>query len=180
MQAEFLTNKDNFIKLYTWIKENIGDVVILDRNAVWEFDESELYRAEVSYYKVICFTTKEFVPHIKKFYSEQYYNYSVELCHRLEVYMMDFDSYDLQKADDGNIPLKLYRHSYYSSYEETKVLKSIYSKIASKIRRNSIYIANRYCLLKLNKKYEVKMKLLGVCKFWINCMYFLRGVRKLY
>lgn len=123
MQTEFLTIKDNFIKLYAWIKDTIGDVVILDRNTAREFDESELNRVEVGYYKAICFTTKEFAPHIKRFYSEQYYNYRVELvigyCLE-EVYKMEFAGHDLQKANDGNLPSRLYRHSYYSSDEKLK------------------------------------------------------------
>ena len=151
MQIEFLTNKENFLKLYAWIKDNIENLVILDCKTRCELDESELYQAEVGYSKKICFTTREFAPLITEFCSKEYYKYSVELyigyCPD-DVYTMDFAGYNLQKAEDGNIPSRLYRDSFYSSDEETKVLKSIYNKIAGKIRRNSVYVADRYHLLR--------------------------------
>ena len=155
MQIEFLTSKENFLKLYAWIKDNIENLVILDCKARCELDESELYQAEVGYYKKICFTTREFAPLITEFCSKEYYKYSVELyigyCPD-DVYTMDFTGYNLQKAEDGNIPSRLYRDSFYSSDEETKVLKSIYNKIAGKIRRNSVYVADRYHLLRFEEK----------------------------
>lgn len=151
MQIEFLTNKENFLKLYAWVKDNICDLVVIDCKTKREFDESELYQAEVGYSKKICFTTREFAPLITEFCSKEYYKYSVELiigyCSD-DVYTMDFTAYNLQKAEDGNIPSRLYRDSYYSSDVETKVLKSIYNKIAGKIRRNSTRVANRYHLLR--------------------------------
>lgn len=151
MQIEFLTSKENFLKLYAWVKDNIKDLIILDRQTMCEIDESELYRAETGSGKSICFTQKAFAPLIKEFYSKEYYKYSVELyigyCPD-DVYTMDFTGYNLQKAEDGNIPSRLYRDSFYSSDEETKVLKSIYIKIAGKIRRSSAYVANRYHLLR--------------------------------
>ena len=150
MQIEFLTNKENFLKLYAWVKDNICDLVVLDCKTKREFDESELYQAEVGYSKKICFTTREFAPLITEFCSKEYYKYSVELyigyCPD-DVYTMDFTGYNFQKADDGNIPSRLYRDSFYSSDEEIKVLKSIYNKIAGKIRRSSVYVADRYHLL---------------------------------
>ena len=150
MQIEFLTNKENFLKLYAWVKDNICDFVVLDCKTKREFDESELYQAEVGYSKKICFTTREFAPLITEFCSKEYYKYSVELyigyCPD-DVYTMDFTGYNLQKAEDGNIPSRLYRDSFYSSDEETKVLKNIYNKIAGKIRRGSVYVADRYHLL---------------------------------
>ena len=155
MQIEFLTSKENFLKLYAWVKDNICDLVVLDCKTKREFDESELYQAEVGYSKKICFTTREFAPHITEFCSKEYYKYSVELyigyCPD-DVYTMDFTGYNLQKSEDGNIPSRLYRDSYYSSDEETKVLKSIYNKIAGKIRRNSVYVADRYHLLRFEEK----------------------------
>ena len=155
MQIEFLTNKENFLKLYAWIKDNIENLVILDCKTKRELDESELYQAEVGYSKKICFTTREFAPLITEFCSKEYYKYSVELyigyCPD-DVYTMDFTGYNLQKSEDGNIPSRLYRDSYYSSDEETKVLKSIYNKIAGKIRRNSVYVADRYHLLRFEEK----------------------------
>ena len=151
MQIEFLTSKDNFLKLYAWIKDNIEDLVVLDCKTKCELDESELYQAVVGYSKKICFTTREFAPLITEFCSKEYYKYSVELyigyCPD-DVYTMDFTGYNLQKAEDGNIPSRLYRDSFYSSDEETKMLKSIYNKIAGKIRRNSVYVADRYHLLR--------------------------------
>ena len=151
MQIEFLSSKENFLKLYAWVKDNICDLVILDCKTKRELDESELYQAEVGYSKKICFTTREFAPLITEFCSKEYYKYSVELyigyCPD-DVYTMDSTGYNLQKAEDGNIPSRLYRDSFYSSDEETKVLKSIYNKIAGKIRRNSTYVANRYHLLR--------------------------------
>ena len=151
MQIEFFTNKENFLKLYAWIKDNIENLLILDCKTKREFDESELYQAEVGYSKKICFTTREFAPFITEFCSKEYYKYSVELyigyCPD-DVYTMDFTGYNLQKSEDGNIPSRLYRDSFYSSDEETKVLKSIYNKIAGKIRRNSTYVADRYHLLR--------------------------------
>ena len=151
MQIEFLSSKENFLKLYAWVKDNICDLVILDCKTKRELDESELYQAEVGYSKKICFTTREFAPLITEFCSKEYYKYSVELyigyCPD-NVYTMDFTGYNLQKAEDGNIPSRLYRDSYYSSDEETKMLKSIYNKIAGKIRRNSTCVANRYHLLR--------------------------------
>ena len=155
MQIEFFTNKENFLKLYAWIKDNIENLVILDCKTKRELDESELYQAEVGYSKKICFTTREFAPLITEFCSKEYYKYSVELyigyCPD-DVYTMDFAGYNLQKAEDGNIPSRLYRDSFYSSDEETKVLKSIYNKIAGKIRRNSVYVADRYHLLRFEEK----------------------------
>ena len=154
MQIEFLTSKENFLKLYAWVKDNICDLVVLDCKIKREFDESELYQAEVGYSKKICFTTREFAPLIAEFCSKEYYKYSVELyigyCPD-DVYTMDFTGYNLQKAEDGNIPSRLYRDSFYSSDEETKVLKSIYNKIAGKIRRSSVYVADRYHLLLFNE-----------------------------
>lgn len=151
MQIEFLTSKENFLKLYAWIKENFEDLVVLDCKTKRELDESELYQAEVGYSKKICFTTREFAPLITEFCSKEYYKYSVELyigyCPD-NVYTMDFTGYNLQKAEDGNIPSRLYRDSFYSSDEETKMLKSIYNKIAGKIRRSSVYVADRYHLLR--------------------------------
>ena len=139
------------MKLYAWIKDNIENLVILDCKTRCELDESELYQAEVGYSKKICFTTREFAPLITEFCSKEYYKYSVELyigyCPN-DVYTMDFTRYNLQKSEDGNIPSRLYRDSFYSSDEETKVLKSIYNKIAGKIRRNSVYVADRYHLLR--------------------------------
>ena len=155
MQIEFLSSKENFLKLYAWVKDNICDLVILDCKTKRELDESELYQAEVGYSKKICFTTREFAPLITEFCSKEYYKYSVELyigyCPD-DVYSMDFTGYNLQKAEDGNIPSRLYRDSYYSSDEETKMLKSIYNKIAGKIRRNSVYVADRYHLLRFEEK----------------------------
>ena len=155
MQIEFLTSKENFLKLYAWIKDNIENLVILDCKTRCELDESELYQAEVGYSKKICFTTREFAPLITEFCSKVYYKYSVELyigyCPD-DVYTMDFARYNLQKAEDGNIPSRLYRDSFYSSDEKTKVLKSIYNKIAGKIRRNSVYVADRYHLLRFEEK----------------------------
>ena len=151
MQIEFLTNKDNFLKLYALVKDNICDLVVIDCKTKREFDESELYQAEIGYSKKICFTTREFAPLITEFCSKEYYKYSVELIIGYcpdDVYTMDFTGYNLQKAEDRNIPSRLYRDSFYSSDEETKVLKSIYNKIAGKIRRNSTYVANRYHLLR--------------------------------
>ena len=154
MQIEFLTNKENFLKLYAWVKDNLCDLVVIDCKTKREFDESELYQAEVGYSKKICFTTREFAPLITEFCSKEYYKYSVEFyigyCPD-DVYTMDFTGYNLQKAQDGNIPSRLYRDSFYSSDEETKVLKSIYNKIASKIRRSSVYVADRYHLLHFNE-----------------------------
>ena len=151
MQIEFLTSKENFLKLYIWVKDNICDLVVRDCKTKRELDESELYQAEVGYSKKICFTTRELAPLITEFYTKDYYKYSVELyigyCPDT-VYTMDFTGYNLQKAEDGNIPSRLYRDSFYSNDEETKVLKSIYSKIAGKIRRSSTYVANRYHLLR--------------------------------
>ena len=155
MQIEFFTNKENFLKLYAWIKDNIENLVILDCKTKRELDESELYQAEVGYSKKICFTTREFAPLITEFCSKEYYKYSVELyigyCPD-DVYSMDFTGYNLQKSEDGNIPSRLYRDSFYSSDEETKALKSIYNKIAGKIRRNSVYVADRYHLLRFEEK----------------------------
>lgn len=151
MQIEFLTSKENFLKLYAWITDNIENLVMLDRKTMREFNENELYQAEAGFGKSICFTTKEFAPLIKEFYSKEYYKYSVELTIGYcpdDVYSMDFTGYNLQKAEDGNIPSRLYRDSFYSSDEETKVLKSIYNKVAGKIRRSSVYVANRYHLLR--------------------------------
>ena len=154
MQIEFLSSKENFLKLYAWVKDNICDLVVIDCKTKREFDESELYQAEVGYSKKICFTTREFAPLITEFCSKEYYKYSVELyigyCPD-DVYTMDFTGYNLQKAEDGNIPSRLYRDSFYSSDEETKVLKSIYNKIAGKIKRSSVYVANRYHLLHFNE-----------------------------
>ena len=155
MQIEFLTDKENFLKLYVWVKDNICDLVVLDCKTKRELDESELYQAEVGYSKKICFTTREFAPLVTEFCSKEYYKYSVELyigyCPD-DVYTMDFTGYNLQKSEDGNIPSRLYRDSYYSSDEETKVLKSIYNKIAGTIRRNSVYVADRYHLLRFEEK----------------------------
>ena len=155
MQIEFLTSKENFLKLYAWVKDNICNLAVLDCKTKREFDESELYQAEVGYSKKICFTTREFAPLITEFCSKEYYKYSVELyigyCPD-DVYTMDFTGYNLQKSEDGNIPSRLYRDSFYSSDEETKVLKSIYNKIAGKIRRSSVYVADRYHLLRFEEK----------------------------
>lgn len=155
MQIELLTSKENFLRLYAWIKDNICNLVVLDCKTKCELDESELYQAGVGYSKVICFTTREFAPLITEFCSKEYYKYSVELyigyC-PVDVYTMDFTGYNLQKSEDGNIPSRLYRDSFYSSDEETKVLKSIYNKIAGKIRRNSVYVADRYHLLRFEEK----------------------------
>ena len=151
MQIEFFTNKENFLKLYSWITDNFKDLIIIDRQTVRELDESELYRAEAGFGKIICFTTKEFAPFIKEYYSKEYYKYGVELSIGYcpdDVYSMDFTGYNFQKATDGNIPSRLYRGSFYSSDEETKVLKGIYNKIAGKIRRSSTYVANRFHLLR--------------------------------
>ena len=151
MQIEFFTNKENFLKLYSWITDNFKDLIIIDRQTVRELDESELYRAEAGFGKIICFTTKEFAPFIKEYYSKEYYKYGVELSIGYcpdDVYSMDFTGYNLQKSKDGNIPSRLYRGSFYSSDEETKVLKGIYNKIAGKIRRSSTYVANRFHLLR--------------------------------
>ena len=79
MQIEFFTNKENFLKLYAWIKDNIENLVILDCKTRCELDESELYQADVGYSKKICFTTREFAPLITEFCSKEYYKYSVEL-----------------------------------------------------------------------------------------------------
>ena len=151
MQIEFFTNKENFLKLYSWITDNFKDLIIIDRQTVRELDENELYRAEAGFGKIICFTTKEFAPFIKEYYSKEYYKYGVELSIGYcpdDVYSMDFTGYNFQNAKDGNIPSRLYRGSFYSSDEETKVLKGIYNKIAGKIRRSSTYVANRFHLLK--------------------------------
>ena len=151
MQIELLSNKENFLKLYSWITDNFNDLVIIDRQTVRELDENELYIAGAGFSKIICFTTKEFAPFIKEYYSKEYYKYGVELSIGYcpdDVYSMDFTDYNLQKTKDGNIPSRLYRGSFYSSDEETKALKGIYNKIASKIRRSSTYVANRYHLLK--------------------------------
>ena len=154
MQIEFLTNKENFLKLYAWVKDNICDLVVIDCKTKRELDESELYQAEVRYSKKICFTTRELAPLITELCSKEYYKYSVELyigyCPD-DVYTMDFTGYNLQKSEDGNIPSRLYRDSFYSSDEETKALKSIYNKIAGKIRRSSVYVADRYHLLLFNE-----------------------------
>ena len=151
MQIEFFTNKENFLKLYSWITDNFKDLIIIDRQTVRELDESELYRAEAGFGKIICFTTKEFAPFIKEYYSKEYYKYGVELSIGYcpdDVYSMDFTGYNFQNAKDGNIPSRLYRGSFYSSDEETKALKGIYNKIAGKIRRSSTYVANRFHLLR--------------------------------
>ena len=155
MQIEFLTSKENFLTLYAWIKDTFKDLIILDRQTVSELDEDALYQAEAGFGKYICFTTRELAPQIKEFYSKEYYKYSVELSIGYcpdGVYSMDFTDYNLQKAEDGNIPSRLYRNSFYSSDEDTKVLKSIYNKIAGKIRRSSTYVANRYHLLKYTQR----------------------------
>lgn len=51
MQIEFLTSKENFLKLYIWVKDNICDLVVRDCKTKRELDESELYQAEVGYSK---------------------------------------------------------------------------------------------------------------------------------
>ena len=122
--------------------------MLLAMCAIWKGDIHMWRKAK------ICFTTREFAPLITEFCSKEYYKYSVEFyigyCPD-DVYTMDFTGYNLQKAQDGNIPSRLYRDSFYSSDEETKVLKSIYNKIASKIRRSSVYVADRYHLLHFNE-----------------------------
>lgn len=42
MQIKFLTSKENFLKLYAWVKDNICDWVVLDCKTKRELDESEL------------------------------------------------------------------------------------------------------------------------------------------
>ena len=151
MQIEFLTSKENFLVLYDWVKSNVNDLVTIDCQTMQELDEGELYQAEAGFSKSICFTTKAFAPFIKEYGSNEYYKYGVELAFGYcpeEVYEMEFKGYNLQKAQDGNIPSKLYRDSVYAGEEETKELKNIFNKIVGKVRRNSDYVAGRYHLLK--------------------------------
>ena len=151
MQIEFFTTKDNFLELFEWVKANICDLVVLDPDTKGELDESELYQAEIGYWKKIYFTTGEFVPNIKSFSFPELQKYCVALVFGYSpdtVYTMDYTDFNLQKNKTGNMWSRLYRGSFYSSDEETKVLKSIYNKIAGKIRRNSTYVANRFHLLR--------------------------------
>lgn len=45
MQITFFTTKENFIKLFEWIKEKIEDVVFIDSSNKMEFNTKLLYSA---------------------------------------------------------------------------------------------------------------------------------------
>ena len=50
MQITFFTTKENFIKLFCWIKENIEDVVFIDSTNKEEFNSELLYSGGVGYF----------------------------------------------------------------------------------------------------------------------------------
>ena len=140
MQITFFTTKENFIKLFEWIKEKIEDVVFIDSSNKMEFNTKLLYSAEVGFGKQIFVTTKSIFDNMNDLSIVELNKYGVELyiCYSDEsIYTSDYTMYNPYKEPDRKIySSRIYKSGYYN-LEETEILKPIYNKIANKIRRHS-------------------------------------------
>lgn len=143
MQITFFTTKENFIKLFDWIKLNINDVVFIDPKSKKEFNFELLYSENVGYGKQIFITTKQLFEKMKDFSIIELNKYGVELlfCYSDEsIYTSDYTMYNPYKEPDRKIySSRIYRDGVYNDLEETKILKPIYTKIVNKIKSNSNY-----------------------------------------
>lgn len=143
MQITFFTTKENFIKLFDWIKLNINDVVFIDPKSKKEFNFELLYSENVGYGKQIFITTKKLFEKMKDFSIIELNKYGVELlfCYSDEsIYTSDYTMYNPYKEPDRKIySSRIYRDGVYNDLEETKILKPIYTKIVNKIKSNSSY-----------------------------------------
>lgn len=141
MQITFFTTKENFIKLFDWIKEKVDDVVFIDSTNKKEFDTELLYSGEVGFGKQIFVTTRQIFDKMNDLSIVESYRYGIELfiCYSDEtIYTSDYTMYNPYKEPDRKIySSRIYESGNYNNLEETEILKTIYNKIANKIRRHS-------------------------------------------
>ena len=132
MQITFFTTKENFIKLFEWIKEKIEDVVFIDSSNKMEFNTKLLYSAEVGFGKQIFVTTKSIFDNMNDLSIVELNKYGVELyiCYSDEsIYTSDYTMYNPYKEPDRKIySSRIYKSGYYN-LEETEILKPIYNNI---------------------------------------------------
>lgn len=105
MQITFFTTKENFIKLFCWIKENIEDVVFIDSTNKEEFNSELLYSGGVGYGKQIFLTTREIFNKMKELSIVESYKCGVELyiCYSDEaIYTSDYTMYNPYKCKYHN------------------------------------------------------------------------------
>lgn len=143
MQVTFFTTKINFIKLFEWMKANIEDIVFLDHHTKKEYLENELYLGEVGFGKQIFISTKQLTSKFIDFSFKEMHMYGIELTFYYfdePIYTEDYTNYNPYKDRDRQVySSRVYKDGYYADLEETKLLKSIYTKIINKIKRNSDY-----------------------------------------
>lgn len=143
MQITFFTTKENFIKLFEWIKEKIEDVVFIDSSNKMEFNAKPLYSGEVGFGKQIFVTTKSIFDNMNDLSIVELNKYGVELyiCYSDEsIYTSDYTMYNPYKEPDRKIySSRVNKSGYYNDMEEAKILNPIYNKIVNKIKRHSEY-----------------------------------------
>lgn len=144
MQINFFATKSNIIKLFTWISENVEDVVFLDFYTKKEFSLEELQHGEVGYGEQILISTRQFAENFKEWTFKEahincvelYFTYSDE-----EIYTSDYSGYNPYR-DSVKRPIhtcRVYRMGFYNDRDESKTLIPIYKKITGKIKRHSVY-----------------------------------------
>lgn len=143
MQTNFFTTKENFIKLFDWIKENIEDVVFINSMKKTVNETELLYSGDVKFGCQFFITTKQILEKMQDLSIVTLNKFGVELSivySDKSIYTADFTMYNPYKEPDRQIyPSRIYRDGYYSELEESKILKKIYSKIKNKIIRHSAF-----------------------------------------
>lgn len=143
MQITFFTTKENFIKLFEWIKGKIEDVVFIDSSNKMEFNIELLYSGEVGFGKQIFVTTKSIFDNMNDLSIVELNKYGVELLIYYSdesIYTSDYTMYNPYKEPDRKIYVsRVYKSGYFKDMEETKILNPIYNKIVNKIKRHSEY-----------------------------------------
>ena len=156
MQITFYLNKENFLKLYEWIKKEYSNIKFYNNRTDKFINESELYNGSVGYNGQITLTdehstlsnkilnntykpTEERYPLVWQSGIELLFGYSED-----KIYNFDFSNYNPYAKNSKEVfyMCRFYLGSYYLESNEYYV--KMYQKLCRRIRKYSVKLNGKY------------------------------------
>jgi len=156
MQITFYLNKENFIELFEWIKNQFPNIKYYDNIKNHFINEVELYNGSTGYTGQIILTdensnlTSKILENNYDFLDKKYpfiWQNGIELSFGYsenKIYNFDFSNFNPYDKSNSEIfyRCRIYVDSFYLNSNEMYI--KIYQKICRKIRKNSIKLNGKY------------------------------------